>query len=277
MFGNHFRNFLLGTTFTLVLIVSGNPCYAYYWGFGNGYGAYNLGSSLLWPVNSFMPYSSYGNSSYGLGWPLFNLFHASNRAYNNTSLNSYQNIPNTQSNNTANNYPVGARNSNSPFNSYTPNYSANTVPSLNQQPVGPQPVAQPSSPRPFNDPNDIFNSSYTPTPGLISSQPEAPPAAPDRHTNAQTTAQPNTPLPPQNTAALEGFFQVVNTRYKGDLLRALNQPDMQSWAQSLNLMDPSQKLPTTLNKARKSEISTILKDNTLEPYHKLDILHLLLF
>ena len=274
------KKFLLSAIISLIVLTQGNVCHAYYWGLGSGLGYY--GSSFMWTLSYFMPYSYYGGA-YGLGWPLFNMANRSN----NYPASSYQSIPNNQNNNNYNNYPIANPNTAYPFNAYGANYynNSNITPVWNQQ----QP-APPTSTEVFKDPNDVFNSGYSPanTPGLLSNVTDPSttlPVAPDRHSGAPQTAQSTTQLPTtqlpttsstQNIAALEGFFQTVNTRYKSDLLRALNQPDMRSWAQSLNLLAPGQTIPSNFNKARKAEIGSILKDTSLEVNHKVEILHLLL-
>jgi hypothetical protein len=68
----------------------------------------------------------------------------------------------------------------------------------------------------------------------------------------------------------------VNIRYRSDLAKALRQPDMHGWAESIGLVSSNQTLPTNLSKMRANEISTVLKDNSLDPNKKLDILRLLI-
>jgi hypothetical protein len=237
-----------------------------YWGWGN-WAYYGLGSSLLWPLNSLV-YPGTGNSyTYGLGWPLYSMAHLGNRYANNMAINSYRNIPYT-------NY------SSVP---YTNNYNAYNYPAPVWQ-QQPSPATSPANASPvFNDPNDIFNYRY---PNPVNTYPpntftqnnqnpkSTPQTAPDRHYLSQATSAPALSYLASNQSALEGFFQTVNTRYKSNLLRALNQADMKSWAQSIGLIAPGQNLH--IDQARKNSISTMVKDNSLTPQKKLDILRLLL-
>jgi len=260
-------------------------CQAYYWGPYNwgSWAYYGLGSSLLWPLNSLV-YPSTGNSyAYGLGWPLYSLSHLGNRYANNMAINSYRNIPYTNygnypytNNYAAYNYPLNTNpNPNYPFN-YN-NYTIGQSPAV---PIWNQPPKQNSAKPIFNDPNDIFNYRYpSPNNSYIPNNLDAkipPQVAPNRHYLSQASNENNLAPLTNNASAAEGFFQTINTRYKGNLIRALSQPDIKSWAQSLGLYVPDHKTLNKINRARSNSISTIVKDMSLSSHKKLDILRLLL-
>ncbi len=94
-------------------------------------------------------------------------------------------------------------------------------------------------------------------------------SAPDRHLLAGLASA-------QEMASANGFFQAVNNHYHSDLLHALRQPDMRSWAQSIGLIDANYVLPTSLSKSRKAEISNTVKNNALDSRTKLESLRLYL-
>ncbi len=231
----------------LTLLAQGNVCYAQYWGLGSMgyYGMYGV-SSVLWPLMYFMnPYRS--SSLYGYNYL--------NRTAANNNTSSYQNTPNN-----------------------------NSVPVWNQT------YQQPTSNQPFSDPNDVFNSRSSVaanTPGLVSSSngqsASSPPLAPDRRSSDSTSANQIAEQIKQNpsstagqNASIDGFFQTVMVRYHGDIMHAISKPDMRSWAESISLVDVGQVLPTNLSKPRKSEISILLKDSSLNAHKKLYVLHLLI-
>ncbi len=269
----HYRKALLAISAACTcLLVQTNKCYAYYWGWGSGLSYYNIGSTLLWPINSlFYPYSNY-TSPYGLS-SLFG-YHYFNRAVNNTNISSYPNIPYNNSANATNSGMFSVPNSAYNYGGYTVNN--NTVSNYTTPPNS-------ANTQPFNDPNDVFNYRYLAgnnnVPGLanLNSQ-SSPPVAPDRRSIDQSAneTQSNTTFTAGQNASIDGFFQTVIVRYKDNLIQALQKPDMHSWAESIGLVEAGQAMPSNLNKARKNEISAIVKDSTLEPHNKLYILRLLI-
>jgi hypothetical protein len=261
--------FSVALLFCLSLFIGPQKCQAQYFGMGSGLGYY--GTSFLWPLNSLM-YSSGNSYAYGLGWPLYSLTHMGNRSINNSAANSYQNIPyNNYSNSPyTNNYTVGSTaNPNAPF-SYNNNINQNPTPVWNYSPNQSNTTFQQS-----NDPNDIFNYRY-PSSGFVpvASGKGNLSVAPDRHTINQPVSEFSNIS--SNPAALEGFFNTINGHYKGNLVHALTQPDMQSWAESVGLIQPGQKLSKEISQTRKNQITDIVKDTSLDSQKKCDILHLLL-
>jgi len=205
-------------------------------------------STVLLVVGSQTAYAQYwGLGSnygyYGLGssllWPLFYL---GNRSINSSLTYPYQ--------------PYNGNYYNPNTNFYNNTYGYRLSPPGNYS--NQQAQSQ------INNPNDVFNTGATNQPNGL------PPAAPSRQTINQTGNL------PQNPAALNGFFQTVNVRYRSDLAKALRQPDMHGWAESIGLVAGNQTLPINLSKARANEISAVLKDNSLDPNKKLDILRLLI-
>ena len=247
------KQFFLALVACLAILANGNVCYAQYYGSGLNYLYY--GSYLFYPLNSlFYPlmYGSmyrnmYGNpnksgnqnnngSNNGLNYATNNSSnYATNYGGYNAPSYSGSNYPN---NGALTNYNNGAPNTTYPSNQYNQQYGTGI---------------------PFNSQSDIFSSSN-------------PPLASNR--SLAYTAQGMSGAPAQ-AASIDGFFKTVSTSYKGDLVRALNKPDMHSWAESINLINRQQPLPS-LNKQRQSEISNILKDQSLDPQKKLDLVHLLI-
>jgi hypothetical protein len=271
----------LGIALILCFAISAHAphCEAQYFGSGLGFGYNGLGSGLLYPLNSLF-YSGYGNSLYG--------FAALGSGFANNALyNTYRNIPygytgnypynNNYGNYSGNNYPLGTTpNTNYPFNYNNYNNLNQNLPSgWNYSPNQTFPTSPAS-----NDPNDIFNSrtpSNTSDPNSPSKT-ALPALAPDRHILGQTS---NEMISASYTAnarvfALEGFFQTVNTRYKGNLFRALDQPDMQCWAVSIGLIHQGQILSNNITQSRKNAVATIVKDTSLDAQKKIDILSSLL-
>lgn len=268
---------LLAVIICLALLATAPPSEAQYFGSGLGFGYNGIGSSLLYPLNSLF-YSGYGNSAYG--------FAALGSGFaNNAMYNTFRNIPYsymggypyyTNPNYSANNYPLGTPpNTNSPFNYNNYNPNQNQASGWNYSPT--QTLSAPQS---SNDPNDIFNSRSPANASDPNSTYKSgvPSVAPDRRVLSQTANGMMAPssAPDTRTFALAGFFQTVNTRYKGNLFHALNQMDMRSWAESLALIQPGQTLSKAQNQMRKNQIATIIKDPSLDPQKKLDILRLLL-
>lgn len=260
----------------LALSAKAQPCEAQYVGFGSGLGYNGLGSSLLYPLF----YSGYGTS---YAWPLYGLAALGSGFANNAIYNSYRNIPynymgnypynNNYANYSANNYPLATP----PSTNYPYNYNPNQNQASGWIYSPNQPL---STPQQNNDPNDIFNSGSplnTSDPNWPNKAP-APPVAPDRHVLSQTFngMLPSSFAPDTRNLALEGFFQTVNTRYKGNLFHALDHLDMRAWAASIGLIHPGQQFTQAISSARKGEISTIMKDSSLDSQKKFDILRLLL-
>ncbi len=252
-------------------------CEAQYFGSGAGFGYNGIGSSLLYPLNSLF-YSGYGNAAYG--------FAALGSGFaNNAVYNTFRNIPYsymggypyyTNPNYSANNYPLGLPpNTNNPFNYNNYNPSQNQASGWNYSPI--QTL---SAPQPSNDPNDIFNSRSP----AITSDPNSPyksavpSVAPDRHVLSQTSngMMPSSLVPDTRAFALEAFFQTVNTRYKSNLIHALDQPDMRSWAASLGLIQQGYISSKNISQSRKNAVNAIVKDASLDAQKKIDILNLLL-
>lgn len=230
----------LAIIFCLILLIQANPASAYYFPFGFGY--YGAGNSLLYPLSMLAypySYSSYGSPLYGLGYlGSLGLGSAAYSAYRYLPYNGLYNYPYT------NNYVTGAY-------GYSPNTSTNYPFNYSQT---------------ANNANDIFN--Y-----------QSPPVAPDRRfLGRQPTdqSQLNNLSFGQDAGALNGFFQTINNRYHSDLVHALRQPDIRSWAQSIGLIDANYVASPILNKSRKGEISNTLKDNSLDPQTKLQLLRLFL-
>ena len=268
----HLNKRLLTFILCLLLLTNFSPkAQAQYFGLGSGLGYNGLGASLLYPF-SYLFGGAYGNS-YAYSLPFYGLAAIGSGFANNAIYNSYRNIPynytnNYQNNNLGNyqgnNYSLGYptnTNYNSIINSSpTWNYSAN------QNSSAPQ-ISQPS-----NDQNDIFNVQYPLKTSDNSSLNKPPLIAPDRH-NLNTNN--NAGFMPINNS-LMGFFQTVNSRYKGNLLRALNQNDMLSWAQSLGIVRSDYHLPRSISQSRKAAIQDIAKDSSLDLQKKAEILHSLL-
>jgi len=268
--------FALTVCFTQIF--DSRPCQSQYFGLGSGIGYNGIGSSLLFPL-SYLFYGS-GNS---YASPFYGMAALGSGFANNALYNSYRNIPLNYAGNYAysnsapyysnNNYPLSTtNNTNSPFN-YNYMYNQNQTSGWNYSPN-----QTPVSTQKLSDPNDIFNSSYTSS-GLTSNrqnQTTAPAKAGERYSSNQANLETNPSALIANTAAVSGFFQTVNTRYKGNLIHALNQNDMRCWAQSLGLFDANSQNLNGLNQYRKNQISLVVKDPSLNPTKKLEILHLLL-
>lgn len=73
----------------------------------------------------------------------------------------------------------------------------------------------------------------------------------------------------------QGFIDHLNSKYDGDISKALASPDTRSWAKAMGLTAEGQD-GSTLSKERLDVISKVLKDSSLDPVSKLDTLRILL-
>jgi len=74
------------------------------------------------------------------------------------------------------------------------------------------------------------------------------------------------------------FIKFVNEKYNGDIYKALRDKELYSWAESLNLAGPNNGYNHLLspNKSRRETIAKVLKDSTINPTYKIEILQILM-
>jgi hypothetical protein len=271
---------------SLVLAFSGQDAKAQSW----GYYGWGLGSSLLYPL-TYLPYRllyngayGYGNSGYALNNLMyqnayapygyvpyggkFGLGNSQNQPYSNNSGQFGYGQPGNNPQQQAPAYNTGNSPQQQPpayntGNGNDPNDFQWQEPSQNNQPV-----SRPGKSAQRNAPAQT---------GSIS----APNAAPNIDNAAGPTAFEN--LPPvaperikKNSPFVDGFIQVVLTKFNGDISQALKDKEMYSWAQALNIVDRKKNHHINLSDSRKATVETVLKDDSLDARAKLETLKILL-
>lgn len=84
-------------------------------------------------------------------------------------------------------------------------------------------------------------------------------------------------LPASSPAPLaQGFVTMVNTKYDGDISKALFSPEGRSWAHTVGLVDNNDIFSADLSQERVLVIGKIFKDPGLDPVSKLDAVKILL-
>lgn len=73
------------------------------------------------------------------------------------------------------------------------------------------------------------------------------------------------------------FIKFVVEKYNGDIYRALRDKEIYSWAESLNLVSPNSGYNHLMSadKSRRETIAKVLKDSTINPTYKIEILQIL--
>lgn len=74
----------------------------------------------------------------------------------------------------------------------------------------------------------------------------------------------------------QGFIDHLNSKYQGDLSKALSNSDTRSWAKAMGLIDESVSDGSYIPTDRLETLSRILKDGSLDPVSKLDTMRILL-
>ena len=122
---------------------------------------------------------------------------------------------------------------------------------------------------------------------------QMPPTAPQRgkhnhnkHSKNQQVAQYAPSSVPQNMISqapvtspaplAQGFVTMVNTKYDGDISKALFSADGRSWAHTVGLVDNNDIFSADLSQERVGVIGKIFKDPGLDPVSKLDAVKILL-
>jgi hypothetical protein len=121
---------------------------------------------------------------------------------------------------------------------------------------------------------------------------QMPPTAPQRnkhnkHSKNQQVAQYSPPavasaLPQAASTAAspaplaQGFITMVNTKYDGDISKALFNAEGRSWAHTVGLVDNNDIFSADLSQERVNVIGKIFKDPGLDPVSKLDAVKILL-
>jgi hypothetical protein len=121
-------------------------------------------------------------------------------------------------------------------------------------------------------------------------------AKPFRHDDPNATNQPFSPpgqrqpgpmggqLPPKagqlpishSVPLANGFIELVNHRYQGDISKALLDPETRSYAHSIGLIDGDSMLSADLNPQKTSTIKDILADQNEDPTVRINAVRLLL-
>ncbi|MCA9800688.1 MAG: hypothetical protein KC777_01815 [Cyanobacteria bacterium HKST-UBA02] len=88
------------------------------------------------------------------------------------------------------------------------------------------------------------------------------------------------PAPPPATGSgaplAEGFLNLVDTKFDGDIHEALFDPQTRSWARSLGLIDEDQIFGQDFEPTRTHLIQQVIRDKTLDPVSKLNAIKILL-
>lgn len=119
---------------------------------------------------------------------------------------------------------------------------------------------------------------------------QMPPTAPQRNKrNKHSKNQPAAAAPPAVASAIapqatvgspaplaQGFVTMVNTKFDGDISKALFSPDGRSWAHTVGLIDNNDIFAADLSSERVNVIGKIFKDPGLDPVSKLDAVKILL-
>lgn len=114
-----------------------------------------------------------------------------------------------------------------------------------------------------------------------------PPVAPQRkkhkHSHAQQLQAPQqTPPPsvvqqhPSPAPLAQGFIDLVNSKYDGDISKALFNADSRAWAHTVGLVDNNDIFGADLSQERVNVISRIFKDPGLDAVSKLEAAKILL-
>lgn len=97
----------------------------------------------------------------------------------------------------------------------------------------------------------------------------APPAVPAGAPQAAATTASPAPL-------AQGFITMVNSKYDGDISKALFNAEGRSWAHTVGLVDNNDIFSADLSQERVNVIGKIFKDPGLDPVSKLDAVKILL-
>lgn len=108
-------------------------------------------------------------------------------------------------------------------------------------------------------------------PGAAGAPVSAPQVAPAPGSAAPVGVAPGTPLLPQggNSPIAQGFVDLVNSKFDGDISRALFDPEARSWAKSIGLVDNDKVFNADLSDERIELIGRVFKDRTLPAHAKI--------
>lgn len=93
---------------------------------------------------------------------------------------------------------------------------------------------------------------------------------------APSARQAPSPLPGGNAPLAHGFVDLVNSKFNGDISRAMFDPEARSWAQALGLIRHDQVFDMNLSSERVDLIERLLKDRSLPAPAKIDSVRTLL-
>lgn len=275
---------LVGFALCLLLSIS-SPALAQYYPYSNA------ASMLLWPLTA-ASYQLFGGSGYLLGNLLMR---GATTPYGyapyggNYGPNYYGYPQNTG--------PFGYNSGQYPNNAYGYAYSPQTAygQTFTGQPQNNQWQNQNSYQQTPNQWNNPGMNSGNPTSNNPANNPVSNQGGNPRNNNGTnygaTTSYTDSNLPPNGGAIADApgrfdqrapsaavFIKFVNERYNGDIYRALRDKELYSWAESLNLAGPNNGYNHLLspNKSRRETIAKVLKDATINPGYKIEILQILM-
>lgn len=270
------KSLSLATGLSVVLLLSGQVARAQSWSYGWG-----LGSSLLYPL-TYLPYRllygggyGYGNSGYALNNLMYQGAYAPYGYVPYGGKFGFGNSQNQQNQPYSNSgqFNYGQPNVNSQGQQPAYNNSGNGTdpgyfqPQYQDPSQSYQPQAQSGKHKSRKAPaqTSTQNQSFT-SPSTVNSSTtafeNAPPVAPERIG--------------KNSPFVDGFIQQVLTKFNGDIGQALNDKEMYSWAQALDLVERKKHHTVDLTDSRKATIETVLKDDSLDSRAKLETLRILL-
>lgn len=136
------------------------------------------------------------------------------------------------------------------------------------------PVQQ--KPQPIHLPNQAYQ--QTAQPYYAAPPPVAPPvnSAQPFSSSVPPVAVPAVPAVSAASPLAQGFIDHLNSKYEGDLSKALANSDTRSWARAMGVIDESVGDGAYLPADRLDTVSRILKDNSLDAVSKLDTMRILL-
>jgi hypothetical protein len=286
---------------TISFVTLLQPAHAQY--FGNYFGSYSnmpyyLGSSLLYPLSRV--FLGGGTSMYNYANPYF----MSNRLLNGTiNTTGLYRAPGYGPN------PVGSGQNGQ--NGIDPNSSVNGSIQPDQDAVMPQGAILPPGAGQTNAigtpamlPRQKFGPYGQPLPSQYAqmSNPygQMPPTAPQykkawklqqkqqkqmqkqmaHNSNSAAPVAPHVvsqiPSSPSNAPLAQGFVSMVNTKFDGDISKALFNADGRSWAHTVGLVDNNEIFGADLSQERVLVINKIFKDPGLDACSKLDAAKILL-
>lgn len=132
-----------------------------------------------------------------------------------------------------------------------------------------------SKAQPIHMPAQAYQQPYYPAPQAVAPAPPINSSAPFS-SSVPPVAVPAVPAVSAASPLAQGFIDHLNSKYEGDLSKALANSDTRSWARAMGVIDESVGDGSYLPADRLETVSRILKDNNLDAVSKLDTMRILL-